>query len=191
MATHNRLKADRALCSCYERILRCSFAMRPEGVQEQEEHEDTHLQEGEADLALEDKLLALRRLVISSGLPHTEFYYCEPLSDNSGPTRSSNRRKTHSRSNSNCSSSSESSGGGSGGGCSGGRKRIKLRGIPDKAAPSLRSCVWKVLLGALVVDVSTYIALMKVCGRRRMYHDNDWNVFLATCVSSYLTLLCL
>lgn len=122
---------DIALCSCYEKILSCSFAMLSSddsGIKEVKGEsfpgKDTETQGMKEESALEDRLLALRRLVISSGLPKTEFYLI--ISGNRG--------------------------------CRGSITKENGRG----EAPSLRACVWKVLLGAVVADAPSYLALMKV-----------------------------
>lgn len=111
-----RLAADRVLCSSYEQVLCCPFASKAELelLQSAQFHPPLLAQ----SLPLEDKLLALRRLVISAGLPATE-YFCLPADGAASLQRTT-------------------------------------------AAPSLRTCVWKVLLGALLVDASVYLALMKV-----------------------------
>ena len=119
-----------------------------------------HQEEGEG-VSLEDKLLALRRLVIGSGLPNTDFY-CLSADRNT----------------------STSTGTGMGG------RRVR---VPSEAAPSLRTCVWKVLLGALVVDGAAYLALMKVLpwteGGGGQVLETEWGALLS--VPSYVALLSL
>ena len=110
LAVHDRLDADCSLRDSYEQILRCSFAL-PEAEKSRNFMLRTEKNE---NAEVEDQLQDLRRLVISCGLPKTDFY-CYVCDYDSG------------------------------------------------SAPSLRACVWKILLGALVVDVSTYTSLMKVC----------------------------
>jgi hypothetical protein len=118
-----RREQDRALCSSYEHILGCCFASEEE-LQQQQQGEQVHPQRQQKQkqqqqpvASLEDKLLALRRLVVTSGLPSIDFF-CRPSSE--------------------AASSS---------------------GVPG---PSLRTCVWKALLGALVEDADAYLALVKV-----------------------------
>mmetsp|Transcript_8696 Transcript_8696/g.14752 ORF Transcript_8696/g.14752 Transcript_8696/m.14752 type:complete len:631 (+) Transcript_8696:138-2030(+) len=107
-----RQQRDLELCASYEQILGCSFTQKATGSSTQRET-------APSTQPLEDKLLALRRLVATAGLPSCD-YYCQLPSSTTGIVPS------------------------------------------DGGVPSLRSCVWKALLGALVADAAGYMSLLEL-----------------------------
>lgn len=124
----SRVEMDRELCESYEKILCCSFALNRDNCMpkcwNQRNGDIGSKQE------VEDKLRALRTLVVKSGLPKSQFY---------------------------CSESEDTS----------------------NMAPSLRACVWKILLGALVVNVPSYISLIKLgpCSQDVKIRDDTFRTY--------------
>lgn len=85
-------------------------------------------------LAVEEKLMTLRRIVISRGLPFTEFY-CLNIDDFLNEEEEKEGHENGEQEDE-------------------GSVRVWL--------PSLRSCVWKVLLGALSLDTKEYLDVLKL-----------------------------